>query len=561
MKLQLLLFATLLCTMSYAQKTVRTVTYAFDDITVPTPGTLRYEIINAEDGDSIVIPSSVGNLTLEGEILIEKNVSINANGLVIQVETPSGSNYRIFNVGVDLPVTLLIDNAVLKGGNLTGNAPTASDLSNCGGSILVNNYSTLVLKNSSVLNGLGNYAGGIYATENSALYLTNCYFSGNESTTNNAGAVYNLGTMTVEYCLFEGNRSALDGAAITSNKTQTIIRNSVFYANESAVSSSANNGGAYFNTGSAASTLATIDNCTFYDNIAANNGGGAYTASGGAKAIFTNCTFYNNRNSTATGAGAIYLRNSTATLINCTVSGNKTIAAGSSGGINIITTNPKLFLVNTIVTHNYKGTTPADVFVTAGSATGTNNVVGAATGTAFENEVIFTYSPESNLFAEYTTIDGNRMPVLKDNGGILCRGEIIPTIALVPMSGDIMSVAMEAAAPSVEGYTIPVTDQRGLLRSTLYPCVGAYELNAISSVKETKAEIEMSVYPNPARDVVYLNIAEPVKKIELYSLSGLLTNVYWMPGNEIKLKDIKPGVYFMTVFTENRKATQRLLVR
>ena len=561
MKKKILLFAVLFSVMSYAEKTVRTVTYAFDDATVPTAGTLRYEIDNAVDGDSIVIPVTVGKLTLEKEILIKKNISINANGLIIQVETPSGSNYRVFDVGEGTPLTVLIDKAILKGGNLTGNNTTdVKDLANCGGSILVNNYATLILKNSSVVNGLGNYAGAIYAAENTVMHLTNCYFAGNEATTNNAGAVYNLGEMTINYCLFEGNKSALDGAALTSNKTFTTIRNSVFYGNESALSTSANNGGAYFNTGTATSTLATVDNCTFYDNVAQNKGAGAYTASGGAKAVFTNCTFHNNRNNSATGAGAIYLRNSTATLVNCTVTGNSTIESGTGGGINISTTSPKLYLVNSIVAYNYKGTTPDDVYVAAGVANGTNNVVGATTGTALENGISFSYSPESNLFAEYATNNGKKIPVLKDNGGIICLGEVIKTVALIDYAGEVMSVAMETAAPSAEGYNIPAKDQRGYLRHATYPCVGAFELNGITAVKDIKSDIKLRVYPNPAKDFISISTSSQILKVEIISISGQRLLIQNLPGKSVSLSGLNPGIYLMKVSTDNGNATQRISV-
>lgn len=561
MRTRILLFAVFFSILSYAEKTIRTVTYAFDDATVPTAGTLRYEIDNAADGDSIVIPATVGKLTLEQEILIKKNIGINANGLIIQVETPSGSNYRVFNIGEGTPLTVVIDKAILKGGNLTGNNTTdVKDLANCGGSILVNNYATLVLKNSSVVNGLGNYAGAIYGAENTVMHLTNCYFAGNEATTNNAGAVYNLGELNVNYCLFEGNKSALDGAALTSNKTFTTIRNSVFYGNESATSTSANNGGAYFNTGTATSTLATVENCTFYNNAALSKGAGAYTASGGAKAIFTNCTFHGNRNNSATGAGAIYLRNSTATLVNCTVTGNSTVESGAGGGINISTTAPKLYLVNSIVAYNYKGITPDDVYVGAGLANGTNNVVGATTGTALENSINFSYNPESYLFAEYTTDNGKKVPVLKDNGGISCLGEVIKTVALVDYAGEVMSVAMETAAPSVEGYNIPAKDQRGYLRNATYPCVGAFELNGITAVKDIKSDISLKIYPNPARDYISLSSAEQILKAEIITLSGQKLRIYSLPGQTISLSGINPGIYLMTIYTDHGNTTQRISV-
>lgn len=560
MKTKFLLFALLTSMLTFAQKTVHTVTYAFDDATTPTAGTLRYEIDNAADGDSIVIPASVGKLTLEQEIQITKNISINANGLIIQVESPSGSNYRVFNVGESTPVTLLVDNAILKGGNLTGNNTTdAKDLANCGGSVLVNMYATLIMKNSFVVNGLGNYAGGIYAAENTVLYLNNCYFAGNEATTNNAGAVYNLGEATIEGCLFEANKSALDGAALTSNKTYTTIRNCVFYGNESAGSTSANNGGAYFNTGSASSTLATVENCTFYENAALNKGGGAYTASGGAKGIFTNCTFYGNHNNSATGAGAIYLRNSTLTLVNCTVTGNYTVENGTGGGINISTTSPKLNLVNSIVAYNYRGTTPDDVYVNAGAANGTNNVVGASTGTALDNAVSFSYSPESYLFAEYSTIEGRKIPVLKDNGGILCQGEAIKTVALIEYGGDVMSVAMETGAPTADGYTIPDTDQRGYLRNTTFPCVGAYELGGTTAVEETSFA-SLKIYPNPAKDFIEINHAETITAVEIITLSGQRITSLSFPGNRISLNGVNPGIYILNITTAQGMQSQKISV-
>jgi hypothetical protein len=216
--------------------------------------------------------------------------------------------------------------------------------------------------------------------------------------------------------------------------------------------------------------------------------------------------------------------------------------------------------VNSIVAYNYKGTTPDDVYVAAGVANGTNNVVGTTTGTALENGISFSYSPESNLFAEYATNNGKKIPVLKDNGGIICLGEVIKTVALIDYAGEVMSVAMETAAPLVEGYNIPAKDQRGYLRNATYPCVGAFELNGITAVKDIKSDIELRVYPNPAKEFISISTSGQILKVEIISLSGQKLLSQNLPGKSVSLSGLNPGIYLMKVSTDNGSTTQRISV-
>ena len=81
----------------------------------------------------------------------------------------------------------------------------------------------------------------------------------------------------------------------------------------------------------------TVNNCTFYGNTAAANGGGAiYIGGGGIGSIATvaNCTFHNNTNGAVTGGSNLTLRNTIASYT--TASGVPNFSGGFiDGGYNL----------------------------------------------------------------------------------------------------------------------------------------------------------------------------------------------------------------------------------
>lgn len=557
MKFKILLAAGLFSASCFAQN-VHTVTSPYDEMEA---GTLRYILENASEGDVIDIPASVGTINLGDELIIGKSLTIQAGNNTIQVETPKGSSYRVFQIGVDTPVEVIISNLILKGGNLTGKASDAKDLQNCGGVILLNSHADLTLNNVTLTDGAGNYAGALYAAENAAIKMTDCYVAGNQATTNNAGGVYINGgcLFTIKGCLFESNTSVLDGAGLTTNNAQGTISGCVFLGNQSATSTSSNNGGAYFNTGTKTKAIASVENTTFSENVAANKGGGAFTASGGAITTFTNCTFYKNSNNNSIGTGALYVRNSTLNLINCTVAGNS--STGDAAGIRIEGASPVLGLVNTIVAYNYVGTTVSDINAASGKLVGSSNVIGVMTGGASElqNTIAFDYNGGSALFAEYEA-DGNKIPLLKDNGGIQCRGEVINTIALIETGGDAISVATEAGIPELSGYSIPAKDQRGYGRNVQYPCVGAYELGGTNALQSVKQDVSISVYPNPAKDFVKIDADAEIVSVRVVSIMGQVVGVKYPVQGSIDLQNIPAGVYLLRIETSKGIVTERLVI-
>ena len=81
------------------------------------------------------------------------------------------------------------------------------------------------------------------------------------------------------------------------------------------------------------------------------------------------------------------------------------------------------------------------------------------------------------------------------------------------------------------------------------------------SVYDAVEEVEaatLSVYPNPATEVLYVN-AENLNRVEIYDMAG--RNVLSTTTSVIDLFGIEAGVYFVTVRTENAAKTTKLVVK
>jgi predicted outer membrane repeat protein len=474
---------------------VRYVTSHLDD---SSTGTLRQVIESALPGDSIVINELNGDIVLNGEIQIAKDIAVNGQNAVVRVNEPGVSTHRIFQLGdqtLQTRVAVGLYNLTLKGGNIANTVTSVSDVRNCGGCILFNRTaaesdpSLLILDNVKFYSGSGNYSGAIQMESRCESVVRNCHFEGNSATTNNAGALYSKGKMLMDGCTFTDNSAGKDGAAIVANNQSTIL-NTLFINNHASVIDG-NNGGAVFN---AAGGVMLAENCTFQNNTAIKGGGG-FACSGDNEATFLNCTFYGNTmNDAAKGGGAVCIIRGNIAFINCTIAGNSIIHADNTKGAGIYSENAAsiLTLANTIVAHNTAGTASeySDVYLSAGSLRGTNNVIGIK-GYATENtddltgNIAFSYDPESTLFVS---------PIaLADNGGTT------PTIALAA-TGSVADEAGVTTGRYATGYAFQIDggswkdirsnndvsepvdvidkDQREYTRTAgKNPSAGAYELN------------------------------------------------------------------------------------
>ena len=82
-------------------------------------------------------------------------------------------------------------------------------------------------------------------------------------------------------------------------------------------------------------------------------------------------------------------------------------------------------------------------------------------------------------------------------------------------------------------------------------------VTAYESVEEVEAAT-LSVYPNPATEVLYVN-AENLKSVDIFDMTG--RNIFTTTLSVIDLSDVEAGIYFVTVRTENAAKTIKLVVK
>jgi hypothetical protein len=249
---------------------ILSVTSTLDDAT--RPGTLRYEIAHAANGDTIEMSSLLQGASIvltQGELLLKKNLTI--EGLPNQPETISGNhNSRVFEVAPKATVTLIgLD--IIAGNGLANNSSGSNSNNGFGGGIL--NFGTLT--------------------------VSDCTLSGNSINNANVaegGAIYNTGVLTVSNCTLSANSavSATQGAVV---------------------------GGGIANVGG----TVKVSNSTLSGN-SAYDGGGIYTNYGG-KVTVINSTL--SGNSATHSGGAIWCYVGTVTVSNSTLSGNSASEGGA----------------------------------------------------------------------------------------------------------------------------------------------------------------------------------------------------------------------------------------
>jgi hypothetical protein len=81
-------------------------------------------------------------------------------------------------------------------------------------------------------------------------------------------------------------------------------------------------------------------------------------------------------------------------------------------------------------------------------------------------------------------------------------------------------------------------------------------------IEDISSEEEISIYPNPAKDIVHINTSSDVEKIELISISGQLMLEQNTFGNQIDLNvsEIETGIYFVRIFSSSKVITRKLVI-
>ncbi len=88
--------------------------------------------------------------------------------------------------------------------------------------------------------------------------------------------------------------------------------------------------------------------------------------------------------------------------------------------------------------------------------------------------------------------------------------------------------------------------------------------NFVASVKENKkSKISVSVFPNPAFDLIQINLSEQITKgtIELYDVTGSLTlkkEQANFTNTTINVSGLSSGAYFVKISSENELITRKI---
>ena len=88
----------------------------------------------------------------------------------------------------------------------------------------------------------------------------------------------------------------------------------------------------------------------------------------------------------------------------------------------------------------------------------------------------------------------------------------------------------------------------------------AAELQIITGIENNSFNV-FSVYPNPAKDHVYIHSVEKIKRVEILSLSGEILNDQKLMSSiaVIDVNSYKPGVYFIKIMAGNKTELIKLV--
>ena len=145
-------------------------------------GSFRNAIANSEHGDTITFDESLDKIILASEILIDKSITIDGNGVTIISGDATTRIFRVYNENEDIFVTILNIGIV--------------DASNSG----------------------DEFGGAIY-NNGENLTLENCLLNGNANIAENGkgGAVYTSGSVTATNCVFTDNSAEEENDIYTTN--------------------------------------------------------------------------------------------------------------------------------------------------------------------------------------------------------------------------------------------------------------------------------------------------------------------------------------------------------
>lgn len=493
-------------------------------------GVLSAQTVNIQGGGSYPTIAAAITAAVPGDVIlitgthtetvsIDKSITLRgvnpATDIIQAAAAPStlGGGTRVIGIGAATAAALnvTVENLTIRHGNITGAN---------GGGIFVDKVTGLVnLNNLIVTNNFTTTNGGGIGAAGSNVNITNCTVQNNSCTLdggaiiaapNNAAAIDNV--VTISQSLLNAN-TARNGGGIYINgnlnsgntyKITVNIENSTISNNTASSASSGNGGGAILSLSQPWTTTPTIGNVTL-------------------RLVHT--TVYNNTHLNLLRAGLQFLA-PTATAptnfsaYNSIIVGKDDLTATGPKAINFTNTN-----ITNIVNCIFGGTTLPPTIVS--------------------DPVPNTYNNQAGKSAAHAGITGT----LSNEGG---STQVFKLDTPANTAVDYCTVAT--------GISIPSIDQRGYSRTGTYDA-GAYETGATLSVgEEMYNSSAVSIYPNPARELVSISGINNVNSIKVYSILGSLEKEIYNQ-NEFNVSDLSAGLHLVMIEGEGQQIMKRIVVK
>ena len=113
-------------------------------------------------------------------------------------------------------------------------------------------------------------------------------------------------------------------------------------------------------------------------------------------------------------------------------------------------------------------------------------------------------------------------------------------------------------------------DSHGNIVNELYStpyATGGFDLNAVGVINQKTLDNKdfnknaVSLYPNPASDIVYID-SEEESDVTIYNISGEIVKALPKANHKaITVSDLNSGIYLFEVTIQNKKSTTRILVK
>lgn len=397
---------------------------------------------------------------------------------------------------------------------------------------------------------------GLHIRLNNDIVIDGCTFDRNEC---EAGETSQGGAM---FLYFHGvNFVGLPPLVIIRNST--ITNNSISGGHES--------GGGFKLWSFGTPTEVRIDSSTFSNNKctgAISYGGGLHTYDH-VDLILTNSVI--NENSAGSGAGMYlngHVENGTLDMLNCIVRKNNPSNNLTSAAIELYR-KIDCSLNNCEISHN------------TGGAFTSENLSSHSTVNLFNSTIAFNQRP---LHIRKTTLSVNNSILWNNNSSEVMQhsfdndNDIIITNSLVNggfsgtniLSSDPLFTSDEELIPTQESPCINAGTER-INRSTdllgnprplpvgTRQDLGCYEVDQelISSTKESDTLVDISIYPNPTSD--YLYVSEIVDQVQLYDIKGQLVKVT-QQTSQVPLKDLSSGNYIVKIMNDGQSRSESLII-